>query len=349
MQNELKYEVNAEQDALWSVGEEQEKYTLILGQAIERYVEELRTIERRIASGEVEEDAVLREIVDLNDSVLKVCARFEAEVKDENVIKATRSYFRKRTHTILSKSYFLNRSRTWPQGYQGDYQTIEVIYRNTPMSDGLGYYLDRYALSSALADAVRGRLEKLTELLQAELSARQDPKVLDIACGSCREISNLIPEIRTSGASVKCIDLDPDALDFAMNRLSFADLSPNSVSFIKYNALRLFDLDIAHAEFGPQDIIYSVGYFDYLPDDFLVKMLRSLYQLLNKGGRLIAAFKDAERYKAEEHHWIGDWDGFLQRTVKDFERIFEEAGIPADKMTMTRDRTGVIVFYSSTK
>jgi len=349
MENELKYEVNAEQDALWSVGEEQEKYTLILGQAIERYMEELRTLERRIASGHADEEAILRDIAALNDTVLKVCAKFEAEVKDENVIKATRSYFRKRTHPLLSKSYTINRIRTWPQGYQGDYKTLEAAYRNTPMSDGIGYYLDKNILNWTLAHALRGRLEKLTELLRAELSTRQGLKVLDIACGSCREVSMLVPEIKQSKAQFTCIDLDGDALDFAVNRLASADLAPEQVMTTKYNALRMFDHDIAVAEFGPQDVIYSVGYFDYLPDDFLVKLLRSLYQLLNKGGKLIAAFKDADRYRAEEYHWIADWDGFLQRTVKDFERILGEAGIPADKITMTRDRTGVIVFYSSTK
>jgi extracellular factor (EF) 3-hydroxypalmitic acid methyl ester biosynthesis protein len=349
MDNELKYEVNAEQDALWSVGEEQEKYTLILGQAIERYMEELRTLERRIAGDQADDEVILRDIMTLNDTVLKVCAQFEAEVKDESVIKATRSYFRKRTHPFLSKSYAINRIRTWPQGYQGDYKTLETAYRNTPMSDGIGYYLDKYILDWPLAHALRGRLEKLTELLQAELSTRQNLKVLDIACGSCREVSMLVPDIKQSKAKFTCIDLDGDALDFAVKRFAPADLASEQMTVTKYNALRMFDHDIAKAEFGPQDVIYSVGYFDYLPDDFLVKMLRSLYQLLKKDGKLIAAFKDADRYRAQEYHWIADWDGFLQRRVKDFERILGEAGIPVDKMTMTRDRTGVIVFYSSTK
>jgi len=349
METNMKYEVDVEQGALWSVGEEQEKYTLILGQAIERYVEELRTIERRITSGEIEEDAVLREIVDLNDTILKICAQFEQEVKDETVVKATRSYFRKRTHTILSKSYAINRIRTWPQGYQGDYKTLEAAYRNTPMSDGIGHFLDKYILDWPLAHALRGRLERLTELLREELATRENAKVLDIACGSCREVSMLVTEIRESKAQFTCIDLDGDALDFAVNRLAPAELAPEQVKLTKYNALRMFDHDIASAEFGPQDVIYSVGYFDYLPDDFLVKLLRSLYALLNPGGKLIAAFKDADRYRSQEYHWIADWDGFRQRTEKDFERLLGEAGIPAQAMTMTRDRSGMIVFYSATK
>ena len=349
MEANLRYEADVEQGALWSVGEEQEKYTLILGQAIERYMEELRTIERHIANVQLDDDVVYSKIVALNDTILKICAQFEQEVKDDEVVKATRSYFRKRTNAILSKSYSINRIRTWPQGYQGDYKTLEAAYRNTPMSDGIGYYLDKYVLDWTLAHALRGRVEQLGELLRKELAARENPKVLDIACGSCREVSMLVPEIKASKAQFTCIDLDGDALDFAVNRLAPAELVPEQITFTKYNALRLFDIDIARAEFGPQDVIYSVGYFDYLPDDFLVKLLRSLYALLNTGGKLIAAFKDADRYRSQEYHWIADWDGFRQRTVKDFERLLGEAGIAEQAMTVSRDRSGAIIFYSATK
>jgi SAM-dependent methyltransferase len=350
MDARLNYSVGGnEQEALWSAGEEQEKYTLILGHSIERYMEQLREIERRCSRVDSDPDVILREVSDLNDEMLKICAQFEEEVKNEDVIKATRSYFRKRTHSILSKSYAINRCRTWPQGYQGDYKTLEAAYRNTPMSDGIGYYLDRYVMNLPLVHAVRSRLERLGEFLREELTDRQAPKVLDIACGSCREISGLIPEIRQSAADITCLDLDSDALDFAQNRLSYADLSPGQVRFIKYNALRLFDYDIAVAEFGRQDVIYSVGYFDYLPDDFLVKLLGTLFKMLNPGGSLIAAFKDANRYPSQEFHWLLDWDGFMQRTPADFERLLSDAGIPKHAVTETRDKTGVIVFYTATQ
>jgi len=349
MDHELHSEVDVEKTALWSVGEEQEKYTLILGQAIEQYLEDLRSLERQIAGGQMSDDAILGEIVSRTDGILKICAQYEQEVKDEAAVKATRSYFRKRTHPILSKSYAINRIRTWPQGYQGDHLTLEAAYRNAPMSDGIGFYLDKYLQDWPLAHALRGRIAQLTHLLREELTNRKNLKVLDIACGSCREIVNLVPDIKGSGASVMCVDLDEDALAFSENRLSFADVTPGSISFRKFNALRLFDLDIAKAEFGRQDIIYSVGYFDYLPDDFLVKLLRSLYLMLNQGGKLIAAFKDAERYRSQEYHWIADWDGFLQRTPKQFERLLGEAGIPGHAMTISRDRSGIIIFYTATK
>jgi SAM-dependent methyltransferase len=343
------YLAGREHDAQWAASEEQEKYTLILGQTIEHYLNEMREIERRCSTSDHDHDTVRRDVFAMHDGMMRIFAQFEKDIKDEAVIKSTRSYFRKRTHTVLSKSYAVNRCRTWPQGYQGDYKTLEAAYRNTPLSDGLGHYLDQYIMELPLAHALRARIERLGELLREELVARQAPKVLSIACGSCRELSGLVPEIRRSAADITCIDLDGDALEFAQNRLSFVDMSPGQVSFVTYNALRLFDLDIAKAEFGRQDVIYSVGYFDYLPDDFLIKMLRSLYTLLNPGGTLIAAFKDADHYRSQEYHWMLDWDGFLQRKTPDFERLLAEAGIPKSAMAETRDKTGIIAFYSITR
>jgi hypothetical protein len=80
-----------------------------------------------------------------------------------------------------------------------------------------------------------------------------------------------------------------------------------------------------------------------------MKLLNSLYGLLNPGGKLIASFKDANRYRPELFHWLVDWDGFLQRTEKDFERVFRDANIPSATISMTRVDSGSIVFYTITK
>jgi SAM-dependent methyltransferase len=189
----------------------------------------------------------------------------------------------------------------------------------------------------------------MRDLLKEELICRNNPKVLDVACGSCREVFELSPEIKSSGAKFTCVDLDPAALEFALDRFSYAGLMEEQTELIEYNALRMFDLETARKEFGMQDIIYSIGFFDYLPDDFLVKLLNSLYLLLNPGGKLFASFKDAERYPSQHCHWFVDWDGFLQRTEKDFLKVFQDADIPSSAISMTRVDSGSIVFYSITK
>ncbi|HWR58464.1 MAG TPA: methyltransferase [Thermodesulfovibrionales bacterium] len=337
----------AEDDVL-AVSEEGADYYELLDSAAEQFNSELEQLEKRCSKPYENPGELLESTQKAFDDVLAVCQAFEEGVADATVIREARIAFREKTNPILSKSYCINRTRTWPQGYQGDYKTLEVLYKNAPLSQGVGYYLDLCAMGTQLAEAVRRRIRRLEYLLRDELLKRQTPSILNIACGSCRELMGIAPEIMDSGARITCIDMDNDALAFAQDRLSYAGILPQ-VELRKYNAIRMFDDETNMAEFGKQDIIYSVGLFDYLPDDFLIKLLRALYTLLNPGGKLIAAFKDADRYRSQDYHWIADWDGFLQRTGKDFLAILSEADVPSSRISEAREETGIIVFYTATK
>jgi SAM-dependent methyltransferase len=316
---------------------------------VENYMAALGDIETQCLRPDVDKEKMLKEITLLNDSMLHACDLFEQEVKDPLAVKQAQVYFREKTHPILSKSYLINRTRTWPQGHQGDFMTLELAYKNIPMSAGIGSYLDKYMLSTTLGVGVRERIAKMRGLLKEELTSRKNPRVLDVACGSCREVFELASEIKTAEAKFTCIDLDSAALDFALDRFAYAGLSEEHAAVIQYNALRMFDEETARSEFGMHDVIYSIGFFDYLPDDFLTKLLSSLYLLLNPGGKLIASFKDADRYRPQLFRWLVDWDGFLQRTEKDFERVLRDANIPSSALEMARVDSGSIVFYIATK
>lgn len=336
-------------DSTYKIGIELEKiHTRKLDEATNAFMETLYRIDRECSNREEDPNETLPRIKQAIDSACIACEAFEKQIKDQNIIREVQVRFREKTNPILAKSYCINRVRTWPQGYQGDYKTLEGIYRNTPLSEGIGYYLDLWGFNVPLAVAVRNRIKKLGMILKDELNHRTYPSVMNIACGSCREVFELASEIELSGAKFTCIDLDDDALSFSANRLSFTTISPltsNQVILRKYNAVRMFDHEMNLKEFGMQDLIYSVGFFDYLPSDFLANLFRSLYALLKPGGKLIASFKDAARYRYQEYHWIFDWDGFLQRTEYDFRNILSNAGILDRVIRETREESGIIVFY----
>jgi SAM-dependent methyltransferase len=340
-------------DSTYKIGIELDKtHIRKLDEATDTFMKTLKQIEEQCSDHAENPDEILRKVQQAVDGVCIACETFEKEIGDKDVIRDSQVRFREKTNSILSKSYCINRARTWPQGYQGDYKTLEGIYRNTPLSEGIGYYLDLWGLNVSLAAAVRNRIKKLETLLRDELRQRMFPSVMNIACGSCREVFELATDIAKSGARFTCIDLDDDALAFSANRLSFTPISPltsDQVVMRKYNAVRMFDHELNLQEFGMQDIIYSVGFFDYLPTDFLINLFGSLYALLKPGGKLIASFKDVSRYRYLEYHWIFDWDGFLQRTEEDFRRILSDAGMPDSSIYETREESGVIVFYIATK
>jgi SAM-dependent methyltransferase len=324
------------------------KHIQELDEATDVFNKRLEEIEDKCLNPVVKNEEIMPEIRAAFDDVLHACKLFEIAIEDKEVVRDAQVRFREKTNPILSKSYCINRTRTWPQGYQGDHKTLEVIYRNAPLSEGIGYYLDLFSLNLPLATAVRNRIKKLEDILRDELVKRRNPSVLNIACGSCREVLELAADIEKSGAKFTCIDLDNDALAFVANRLSYTNISPASsdqVVLRKYNAVRMFDNELNMSEFGKQDIIYSVGFYDYLPTDFLINLFRALYKLLNPDGLLITSFKDATRYRHEEFHWVVDWDGFLQRGEADFQDIFLRAGIPDSAIVERREESGVIVFY----
>jgi len=324
------------------------KHIQELDEATYIFNKRLEEIEDTCLTSQKNNDEILPAIRAAFDDVLHACKLFEIAIEDKEVVRDAQVRFREKTNPILSKSYWINRTRTWPQGYQGDHKTLEAIYRNAPLSEGIGYYLDLFSLNLPLATAVRNRIKILEDILRDELVKRRNPSVLNIACGSCREVLELAADIEKSGAKFTCIDLDNDALAFAANRLSYTNISTVSsdqVVLRKYNAVRMFDDELNTSEFGKQDIIYSVGFYDYLPTDFLINLFRALYKLLNPDGLLITSFKDAARYRHQEYHWVADWDGFLQRSEADFQNIFLRADIPDSAIVERREESGVIVFY----
>ena len=320
----------------------------ILDEAIESFMLQMRQIEDHIDNKQ--NDPVLlnethKAIYELFDAFkeYEIAVNFNKELLGQKQLE-----FRNRTNLLLSKSYFVNHARTWPKGYQGDYKMLEAVYRNTPLSSGIGYFVDQDFLDSTLGVAVRHRLKKIKEILLEELKERKNPKILNIACGSCREIFELAADIETAGAYITGIDFDSDALDFAFKRFSYTNLE-SQLNFRKYNALRMVSHEKNLKEFGYQDIIYSLGFFDYLTDDVLIRMFSAFYRLLVPGGMFIAAFKDSDRYSCQAYHWFVDWHGFYQRTENQSKCLLMEAGIPANSISSVRDESGVIIFYLVTK
>lgn len=316
-----------------------------LDRGIREFLQEFKLIEQQCVGTEKNDD-LQKAIADAIYRMSRFCKAYEEAVAfDKELMSAARKDFRSRTDKYFLKSYFMHRARTWPLGYPGDYETLENIYRAVPLSTGIGCYLDRHFLATTLGTAVRDRKDLVLELLKKELAVRTEPGVLDLACGSCREIVELSREIREAKARVICVDIDSAALDFAAGRLAYANFPASQVVFRKYNAIKMINHERNLKEFGMQDVIYSVGLFDYLDDAILSRILQALYELLNPGGRLIATFKDRTRYETYDYHWFVDWASFFQRTEEDARRILGAAGIPADKLTMQRDRTGAILFF----
>ena len=321
----------------------------LLQQYAAEFNRELERIEKKCVHTAFDE-GLLRELSDAIYRMSRHCKAYEEAVSfDLPRIRAAQAEFRKRTDPYFLKSYFMLRSRTWPMGYPGDYETLEGIYRNGPMSTGLGYYLDVHFLRTTLATAVRERKDLMRDVLKDEIQKRKEPAILNIACGSCREIVEIANVVQQASATLMCIDIDPNALDFAANRFAHAKLPSSMVQFRKYNAIKMINAERNQKEFGLQDITYSIGLFDYLDDNILTRLLGALYEGIRPGGVLIMSFKDRTRYETYEYHWFVDWSSFLQRTEEDVRALLAAAKIPSSMLSMSRIPNGAVYFLLAAK
>jgi hypothetical protein len=291
-------------------------------------------------------DSNFEKLTRILQTVEQSCAELESKIgNDAELLKQTRDRFQKALSPWFDRSWVGERARTKPRGYPGDYKLLTVLYNQTPVSTGLPGYIDIYISDLLLAKSIRSRWQKVREFLMDELQRRpgQDVSILNVASGACREYSEPLEE--PSGRSVKlqCLDNDQEALDFVRDNVVH-ESGLDEFRLDRFNALRLMSSKSAIRKFGRFDIVYSIGLFDYIPDEPLIAILRTLREMLNDGGVAYINFKDRDRYDKTPYQWLLDWH-FFQRTVADCERLFEAAGYDVTNMRQSRDDTGVVVNF----
>lgn len=224
---------------------------------------------------------------------------------------------------------FFDRSFGKLRGYPGDFETIEIIYNCRPCGASLtALIFDDYYLWSPPARAVRNRLAhlvgRLGEGVQAWAAQGVVPvRVLSLGSGPGRELALLADDpVFSEVATVTLLDLDPEALRYARNRLD--GRLNGRVTYLRGNALRFARGPDRPSQ--PYHIIYAAGLFDYLSADLARQLIEDCHGLLAPGGRLIVGNFCAElsanaRVLIE---WLLEWH-LLYRDEDDYRRIFASA------------------------
>ena len=314
---------------------------------VARFVSELQQFEQRTADDvEASSDNTVTELTHCINTMLSCCTRLERVlVEAPGLLKEVQIRFREAIAPWFSKSWCMQRAFTKPRGYPGDYELLTAIYDRLPKSVGLGAYLDRYFLNTTLGQAVPARMRSARQFLVTEIDRREgDVSILNVACGACREYTEGFEPVADRKIELTLVDNDPLALEFVQTHV--ADQFPTNiaVNYIRYNALRMTNARVNTERFGRNDIIYSVGLCDYIPDEYLIPMLKGWRESLAEGGVVYVAFKDMQLYDTAEYQWLVDWY-FYQRTEAECRNLFAAAGYDMTHMDVTRSDMAVIINY----
>ncbi|MCQ9206784.1 MAG: methyltransferase domain-containing protein [Omnitrophica bacterium] len=237
-----------------------------------------------------------------------------------------------------------------PLGYAGDYKIIDEIYRNDPQTTGFNRLFDNYYQMSAICVGVRNRKNDFKKILYKFISKKpkKSIRIMNLACGSCREILELLSQnsLPNKNITFDCYDNDERALEYAKNSLK----KYSNINFIKENALRLSATKQITLRIKKKyDIVYTTGLFDYLNNRIAARLIENLKILLKINGILVVA-NVRDKYSNPSVHymeWAGDWN-LIYRSGDEFKKLFLNAGFKNDDLHIRYEQQGIMQYIIAT-
>jgi hypothetical protein len=327
------------------------KMNQILIGRINDYVSQINMIQKSINDNHITLLAASKEVSILTANVISMVSKEASRIKDRIILRQMKREFRKLIFdSVIKKSLLMKRALEKPRGYPGDYKIIEHIYNNKPISSSIGYCLDQLFLNDGYAFAIRSRKDAMKAMLCdfIKKSKLDTINILNLACGSCREIREFLlssPNLSNKNLIFTLVDQDEKALEFSEKEIRKNNIANVRFKYVKSDILD-FLKNIDKYNLPEQNLIYSIGLLDYLPDVVLRPVLSHAHDFLEKKGQLIIAHKDVKKYKPVPSDWMCDWGNFYIRDVSYVVNLIKSLPGMDMSIKIKRDQTKLIFFLT---
>jgi SAM-dependent methyltransferase len=294
-----------------------------LSDAVERFLE-LERASRGIAG-----ERLYHEVL---SSVHELCAAI-VECEQETMTREQIVEVLQPVRDVHARSPFVERLQKWPEGYAGDFKTVEYICNasNQAPANSIEYFCEQYALTRAIAQQHRNKVQiQAARILRAMLEKPGESKILSIACGSCPDLRS-IPRLESIAGEIWLNDADRNALDFAQERLGSVREKLHVVHGRVPRATLKIDRQF--------DLVMAGGLFDYLPEAHAIYLIRDVTRrLLAPGGTFF--FTNIARGNPYRPliEYFGDWK-LIERTEDEIVDYCLRAGVTRDRIRVTREAT----------
>jgi hypothetical protein len=252
---------------------------------------------------------------------------------------------------ILELGWLQNRARTKPRGYAGDFEMLARICDGWRCDHPLGRLFDRYFQSEAAPQAVRNRTQLMAERIAAQCQASEAPfHVVSVGSGpgeDLRRAAEMLPAEARARLQATLLDIDPDALEFASQRLSSV-LRPSQIRARRENLFRLAKNRRLQSELAGAQLVYCTGLFDYLNVPEGGTLLRTMWNWLAPGGHTLAFNFTLPNPTRTYMEWIGNWY-LTYRTRDELAELAQVAGIPRTAFTLGVEAAGVNLYLHAAK
>lgn len=270
--------------------------------------------------------------------------------KTESCDKATMNtcvdFFRKKLKELIYESPLAHRSISRPLGYAGDYEMMNIIYRNELVGTSLfGKCLHKYYIEKPAAQAVRNRADYLIMAISRLFEKKKEGplKILSVASGPAMEIQRIISEVREYNhrdIEVHLLDQDVTALKHSQRRIYEMKIKNQcnfDFKFINQNIKHVITRGLEEKDY---DLVYTAGVFDYFTDPVAQMAAQKMFDSVKSDGELIIGNFSDENPNEVEMKFFLDWD-LIYRSEKDLHRLF---GSLSSKLRVEKESNGINLF-----
>jgi len=246
----------------------------------------------------------------------------------------------------IQGSEVFRRTLEKPLGYPGDHLLMDMVFRRTLPTRGLGYHFDRVFVDYSGCEAIRQRSHWVVRRVQALLAARGARRIalLDLGCGPMAIERTLVetaaPHVEFT---ITGMDFDPQALDFARGGLQDPRVRLRTS---RQNLLSPQGVAAARAAAGDADVCICMGLIEYLEDDAATAIYEAFAQGARPGTVLLTSNYRPGHHAVPTMEWLLDW-WLVYRTEASLARIVASAGYPAAGIRTQMDATDSIVLLEA--
>lgn len=320
---------------------------------MEKSVNELESKRKVLSANDREafEKAVIDVVAPPIHTAIRECnIRLSQVVQDapKEVLHLAFEFFRSQLQNFIFQSPFAERSYSKPLGYAGDFEMMNLIYRNEDFGGSLfGRCMERAIQMHLEPGAVRNRAIYLKEKIAEAIKAHPAKKfrILSVASGPAFELQNLVTDFDPKDCHrVEFFLLDQDVLSLKAAQRSILNIAKQRS--LQFN-LRLINRAIRQVltegvgESG-FDLIYSAGLFDYFSDSVAQRAAQMLFQSLKDDGELVIGNFASSTPNRFGMLTLFDWHLIL-RSEEDLKRLFTFEGA---KLKVESEPNGINLFCS---
>ena len=279
---------------------------------------------------------------------------------DENSHPAHWAFGKHLVHPFLLCSPFVHRTFHKPLGYAGDYEVVNMMFRDPFEGESLfGRMINLYALQLPPIVGHRNRIRYLGEKLEKEslrvMVRHRDARVFNMGCGPAQEIQHFLTENELANYThFTLADFNQETLEYTariLNNLKKLHKRSGQIQMVERSVYQMLKEagrigDGEYAQCDQYDLIYCAGLFDYLSDQVCRQLLEVFYAMLLPGGLLIATNVDDHPAKNQMECFL-DWH-LVHRNTDKMRSLAPKRAAP-ENISIKRDSSSVNVFMEARK